>query len=238
MTKRAIGLSVCIVALLGALPAEAKQVKYVGIHPRTGKANGGLCHVRAIHVHPVAPASASVLYRVHDGIYFFIGDPVPFGYEGPKHQYYGHHPVTFSVVIGKDLADDQDQVEYCYLEGPHFHFFEPPEDHDFVEKKDVHFYAEEFPPEYEKGKPERSKVNAVYRPIEYARPVYTEAPPAEYRGPIVEVSVALPVPTVGIHLAVPPVLGVVHVHDAHCHDDHHKHKKAHFKHKKFKGNER
>jgi hypothetical protein len=215
--------------------AEAKPVKYAGVHPRTGNPSDGLCHIQFVHVHPYAPANASVLYRMHAGAYFFIGDPAPFGYEGPRHQYYGHHPVEISVVLGDGGGD---HVEYCYLDGPHFHSYAPPPGQKFVEKEKVHYYADQYAPAYEQAKPEMGRINVIYRPWTYTRPVVVEPPPPAYRGPIIQIGVHVPVPAVGVHVGV-PVIPVGHVHHAHCghavilvKDKHHKHKK--FKHKKFK----
>ena len=222
--------------------AEAKPVKYAGVHPRTGNPSDGLCYIEVVHVHAYPPANANVLYRMHAGAYFFIGDPAPFGYEGPRHQYYGHHPVEISVVLGDGGAD---HVEYCYLDGPHFHSYAPPPEQKFVEKEKVHYYAEEYPPAYEQAKPEMGRINVIYQPWTYTRPVVVGPPPPAYRGPIIQVGVHIPVPAVGVHVGIPVghvhdshcghgvhVIPVGHVHHAHCGHVHGKHK--HFKHKKFK----
>jgi hypothetical protein len=229
--------------------AEAKQWKYAGMHPRGGQPGDGLCHIEATHVHTAAPIQADVLYRTHDGAYIFIGDPTPFGYEGPRHSYYGHHPVVLNVLVNIDV--DVDVVEYCYHDGPHSHAYEPPPRQEFVEKEDVYYYAGEYPEEYKRESPKLVRVNTLYRPWSFPRPVVTVAPPPQYRGPIIQVDLKVPVPRVEV--AVPAVevrVGtpppperevvviheerVVHVHDDHC--DHHRHKK-HKKHKnkKFKG---
>src|SRR5262245_9087591 len=76
-----------------AAPAEAKHFKYRSRHPF----RGGFCHIEVVHVHAYAPSDAR-LYRVVDGEYYFVGDPVPFGYDGPKHSYYGAHPVVEAEV--------------------------------------------------------------------------------------------------------------------------------------------
>jgi hypothetical protein len=229
--------------------AEAKQWKYAGMHPRGGQPGDGLCHIEATHVHTAAPIQADVLYRTHDGAYIFIGDPTPFGYEGPRHSYYGHHPVVLNVLINIDV--DVDVVEYCYHDGPHFHAYEPPPRQEFVEKEEVHYYAGEYPEEYKRESPKLIRVNALYRPWQFPRPAVTVAPPPQYRGPIIQVNLPVPqvevvVPAVEVRVGTPRPPPpperevvivreerVVHVHDDRC--DHHRHKKhKKHKHKKFK----
>lgn len=200
-------------ALTGGAAAEAKNVRYAGVHPRTGKPEGGLCYIQAVHVHSLPPSNADVLYRMHNGVYFFIGDPTPFRYDGEKHAYYGHHPVVVNVVLEEDAKEDH--VEYCYLDGPHYHAYPPPPGRKFVEKEDVHYYADEYPEEYNRGRPALAKVNVVYRPWLEVRPVVVEAPPPQYHGPIFDVHVAVPAPHLGVNVAV-PVLEVGHVHHHHC----------------------
>ena len=227
--------------LVGALlltavgTAEAKQWKYAGLHPRGGQPGDGLCHIEATHVHTAAPIQADVLYRMHDGAYVFIGDPTPFGYEGPRHSYYGHHPVVLNVLVNIEV--DVDVVEYCYHDGPHFHAYEPPPRQEFVEKEDVHYYAGEYPEEYKRESPKFIRVNALYRPWSFRRPVVTVAPPPQYRGPIIQVN--LPVPSIEVNVGAVParhdvviikerevVREEVHVHKKHKHKKH--------KNKKFK----
>lgn len=230
-------------ALVIAGAAEAKQWRYAGGHPRTGEPKGGWCFIEVPHVHLAAPPHAELLYRDHGGVYVFIGDPTPFGYEGPRHAYYGHHPVVLEVLIGVDEPDDRD-VEYCYLDGPHFHGYAPPPEMKFVDREDVHYYAGEYPDEYRQQKPKLARVNTVYRPILVEHPIVHEAPPPEYHGPIVEVKVAVPVPRVEVNLPVPSVHVVVPgvtvvpahvVEERHVIvEEHHHHKHKKHKHKKWK----
>ncbi|WP_375758795.1 hypothetical protein [Corallococcus exercitus] len=234
------GLS-ALLLLTAASAAEAKQWKYAGMHPRTGQPADGLCHIEMMHVHTAAPMYVDTLYRTHDNAYVFIGDPTPFGYEGTRHPYYGHHPVVLNVIINIDV--DVDTVEYCYHDGPHYHAYPPPPRQEFVEKEDVHYYAGEYPDAYKQESPKRGRVNTVYRTWSAPRPVVTVAPPPEYHGPIIQVGLNLPSVEVRVGSPPPPRRDVViireervvHVHDDHCdHHDHRKHKK-HKKHKKFKG---
>ena len=165
-----------------AAATAAGPVKYAGIHPRTGRPEGGVCYIQFFHAHRFEPANATVLYRMHAGAYFFIGDPVPFGYDGPRYSYYGHHPVLVNAVL--DLEADADHVAYCYLEGPHFHSYPPQRGQRFVEKDGVYYYAGEYPPEYEQNRSDLSRVNGIYRALPYERPAIAGPPPERYRGPI------------------------------------------------------
>jgi hypothetical protein len=229
--------------------ASADQVRYVGMHPI---AAGGFCHIEAVHVHVYAPhkdkAKVKALYRVHDGNYHFVGDPVAYGYKGPKKTYYGHHPVAIDVVVGDPMP--QHHTEFCYLDGPHYHYYSPPSDISFVVDGGAYWYAGTYPDVYVREKPAYVAVNAVYEPIVYERPVVTVVPPKVYVGPVVEVrghghghghgavgvgvgvgvsagvEVHVPAPTLEVGIAVPGVIVVD--------DDHHHHKYKH-KHKRGRG---
>jgi hypothetical protein len=230
--------------------ARADQVHYIGVHPIVG---GGFCYIEGPHVHVFAPAKSKAqikaLYRVHDGSYYFVGDPVAFGYKGPKKNYYGHHPVAVDVVVGEPMP--QHDTEWCYIDGPHYHYFVPPADVKFVVDGGAYWYAGTYPPEYEHDRAAIVEVTpAVYAPIVYERPVITVVPPAVYLGPVVEVhghghghgvvgvgvgvgvsagvEVHVPAPTieVGVGVAVPGVIIVdehKHHHDNGWHKGHWKH---------------
>ncbi|CAM3991314.1 hypothetical protein G4177_12485 [Corallococcus sp. ZKHCc1 1396] len=229
------GLS-AVLLLVTASAAEAKQWKHAGMHPRTGQPADGLCHIETTHVHSAAPLYGDTLYRTRDDVHVFIGDPTPFGYEGPRHSYYGHHPVVLNVLLRIEV--DVDVVEYCYHDGPHYHAYEPPPRQTFVDKEDVHYYAGEYPEEYKRENPRRGRINAVYRPWGAPRPAVTFAPPPQYRGPIIQVGVNVDV-RVGSPRPPPPREVIIiredndrdHGHGhGHGHGKHKKHK-----HKKFKG---
>ena len=68
-----------------------------GLRERATVALGARHHVP--HVHPYAPDHPALYQRVGDE-YLFTADPVPFGYEGPKTTYYGHHPLLLSAELG------------------------------------------------------------------------------------------------------------------------------------------
>jgi len=175
----------------GVRAAHAKQVRFVGVHPIATEMGGGFCYIELTHVHVYEPVKAEVLFRVHDDAYHFVGDPVPYGYDGPKHAYVGPHPVAVDVVLAEDDLDG-DEVEYCYLEGPHYHYFVPAPSSRFSVKGGVYWYVGDLPPAYGRDRPRYGRINGVYKPLVYARPVVVAAPPPEYHGPFVDVEVVGP----------------------------------------------
>lgn len=225
----------------------SKQVRYVGIHPVPRSAGGGLCHIEGPHVHIFA--ANKLEYRDHRGANYFVGDPVAYGYDGPKYTYKGHHPIQVHAVVG----DDHEDVEFCYLDGPHYHGFAPPSGPDFEVRAGVNFYVGTPPPMYLEARPAMVRVNAVYTPLTYERPVVTVEPPSAWIG--VRAGFAAPAAVVvggrpgavvvpgrvraGVDVVVPtPSLSVnigvgagVVVHD-HVHVKHRKHK--HKKHGKWR----
>ena len=179
--------------------ALAKQFRFVGQHPIAKGA--GYCYIEAPHVHVYGPAQADVLYRDHDGWEYYVGDPVAYGYDGPKHAYHGAHPVHVDVVVeDPEYVDGRHDVEFCYIAGPHYHAYVPPPEVKFVAKADVYWYMGDFPPEFVAQRPRFARINAVYRPIEYARPVITVEPPPAY----VDVLIVVPVPEVSAGAVIAP----------------------------------
>ena len=166
-----LGIVLAVVIGSSTAYADRKQVRYVGIHPVAKSEGGGICYIEGPHVHVFG--ADKVQYRDHAGANYFVGDPVAYGYDGPKFTYKGHHPIHVNVVVG----DDNDDVEYCYLDGPHFHYFAPPEGPEFRIVGDAYFYVAEPPTAYVEARPAMISINAVYRPLVYTRPVVTiEAP--------------------------------------------------------------
>lgn len=236
----------------GVLHAKGKkrQHKYVGQHPISSKADDGFCYLEVPHVHATpVPSKHKALYRDHGGQSQFIADPQPYGYDGDTHSYYGHHPVAVEVVVGaRPRYESGQQLEYCYLNGPHYHGFAPQPGLSFEVKGGAQWYIGEFPEAYVDARPRYLKANRVYARVEVERPVVEfDAPPVGYMGPVLDVHVGghghgrghantyaevglgvhVEVPTVQIGLGLPGI--VVHEH----HDSHRKHKK-HKKHRKVK----
>ncbi len=177
---RIISLGLAVALLMFVRPSEAAprghQVRYVGIHPIPKSDGGGICYIEGLHVHIFA--ANKIEYRDHRGANHFVGDPVAYGYDGPRYAYKGHHPIHVDVVVG----DDQDDVEFCYLDGPHYHYFQPVSGPEFKLEGDAYFYVAEPPPAYIEARPAMIKINAVYTPLVYARPVITVEPPSGWIG--------------------------------------------------------
>lgn len=208
-----LGIAVLVIASAVAAADGKTQVRYVGIHPIAKSEGGGFCYIEGPHVH-IYPAD-KVQYRDHNGANYFVGDPVAYGYDGPKHAYKGHHPIHVDAVVG----DDQDDVEYCYLDGPHFHYFEPPGGTEFRVVGDAYFYVADPPRAYLDARPAYIGINAVYRPFVYARPVIAVEAPVGWIGARVDLGgpaviverphAAVIVPsggvTVDVHVPMPSV---------------------------------
>lgn len=163
---------VSLVLVLAVSTAWAKkQVKYIGIHPIPKAEGGGFCNIEGPHVHVFA--ATKLEYRDHRGMSYFVGDPVAYGYDGPRHAYKGHHPIHVDVVVG----DAEPDLEFCYLDGPHYHYFTPPPGPEFAIVGETYFYVAEPPQVYVEARPAMMPINAVYTPIVYARPtVEVQAP--------------------------------------------------------------
>lgn len=246
---RILLLTAVALVALGGTALAGKQVKFIGIHPVAKAHGGGFCHIEGPHVHVYA--ADKLQYRDHRGHHHFVGDPVAYGYDGPRFAYKGHHPIHVDAVVHADEPD----VEFCYLDGPHYHYFAPPDGPDFKIAGDAYFYVAEPPKVYVEARPAMIEINVIYRPIVYARPVITvEAPGgwigarAEFitpavvvappRGRVVapsggvSVDIRVPMPSVRVDVGVGIGGGVIiHDHRDHRHPHHHKHK--HKKHKRW-----
>jgi hypothetical protein len=195
--------AVAVLALLlfAAAPAHAdrsRQVKYVGIHAIPKAVGGGTCFIEGPHVHSYA--ADKLQYRDHHGANFFVGDPVAYGYDGPKYAYKGAHPIQVDVVV----EDDDEDVEYCYLDGPHYHAFAPPEDAEFQLEGGAYFYVGTPPKAFADARPAMVKINAVYKPLAYERPVITVAAPAGWIGARIDIIapvVVVATPAAGVVVA-------------------------------------
>jgi hypothetical protein len=240
---RILILAAVALAVMAGTALAGKQVKYIGIHPIAKAHGGGFCHIEGPHVHIYA--ADKVQYRDHRGHHHFVGDPVAYGYDGPRHVYKGHHPIHVHAVVGSDEPD----VEFCYLDGPHYHYFMPPEGPEFKVVGGAYFYVAEPPKVYVDARPAMIEINAIYKPLVYTRPVVTvEAPPGwigarvELIGPpavvvqpprarvvapapgvSIDARVVVPVPSVRVEVGVPGV--IIHERGPRRHGKHKKHKK-------------
>jgi hypothetical protein len=175
--------------------AAGRPVEYRGGHPLP---KGGYCYIEVDHVHDFPPPNPK-LFRVEAGVEVFVGDPVPFGYDGPKQAYYGNHPVEEVWV--------DDEPAYCYLDGPHYHSQPPDVEIGFTLHGGAYWYIGAYSPGYYAHKRDYVVVNQIYHPIAYARPtVVVSAPPPGFTGIFVAqgpgvaagVVVSAPAPTVSV----------------------------------------
>ena len=211
-------------------PTAAKQIAYVDVHPIPAEAGGGFCNISGPHVHIYRPEHVDELYRLVGGSYLFIGDPVPFGYDGPRHAYYGRHPIPVDELVSKPHAEHDGGV-YCYLDGPHYHIYLPPPNLSFVDRGNAYWYVGEWPRSYQLDAPRYQKINVIYEPLLYMRPIVIASAPAGYHVPVVEVTVHPPAPVVARRPA--PVVEVYapwivvdydpRYHHRHRHHHHHDH---------------
>jgi len=177
--RRALILSAFLLAVLGATTASATHVvRYVSKHPLPKKVGHGFCYITVPHVHDYEPSDPR-LYRQMDGGYYFAGDPAPFDYEGPRYSYYGAHPIA-------DVDAHFGGPTYCYLRGPHYHWYSPPPQLQFELKGGAYWYVGNYEPVYYSERPRYVVINDAYAPVVYARPVVDirVAPPA-FHGEIV-----------------------------------------------------
>lgn len=180
-------------AVLAPLRAEAKSTHFLGPHPIAAKYGGGYCLIEAPHLHVYPPDHPHLYERVGDE-FVFAADPTPFGYDGDKHPFYGHHPIA--VVDGTPVI--------CYIDGPHFHPFEAPRD-GYQMKNDVAFYVGPFPPAYAKIHGPRARlVAAEYRPYVAMRPQVEVVPPPEWHGEVWSPTVVVNAP--GVAVGAPGVM--------------------------------
>ena len=228
---------------LSAPAPVGRQVRFVGIHAIPKSEGGGICYIEGPHVHIYA--ANKLEYRAHGPDHYFVGDPVAYGYDGPRFAYKGPHPVHVDVEVGGDP-----DVEYCYLTGPHYHAFAPPDGPDFKLQGDAYFYVGEPARVFVDARPTYIGINETYRPLTYERPVITIDAPvgwigarAEFVGPQVapvriepgiavgaDVRVQLPSIHIGLDVGGPGVIvrdRPVYIeergkHDNGRHNGHHK----------------
>ncbi|HWE29224.1 MAG TPA: hypothetical protein VHB97_14545 [Polyangia bacterium] len=191
MRARTILVALLVVVAFAAR-AEAKHVRFLGPHPIAAKFGGGYCYIEAPHMHVYAPDRPNLYQQVGDE-YVFAGDPTPFGYEGERHPFYGHHPV---------IVDGAAEPVYCLIDGPHFHDYAAPSTPDYRVKDGVAFYVAPIPPVY--VRPARVRVvNAEYRPYVSFRPMIEVAPPPEWHGEVYVGAPGVEVSAPGVFIAPP-----------------------------------
>jgi hypothetical protein len=205
MMRKSFILGAFILSLIGGTAAaHAHVVRYMSKHPLPRKVGHGFCYIDVPHFHDYPPSDPR-LYRQVGDQYYFVGDPSPFEYDGQRYAYYGAHPVVdASVQLGAPT--------YCYLKGPHYHWYAPPAQASFELKGGAYWYVGNYDPVYYQEQPRYAVVNEAYAPIAYPRPVVdvTIAPPA-FHGEIVaagpgwrgQAVVGAPVVSAGVTIGVP-----------------------------------
>jgi hypothetical protein len=197
-----VGLTLAL-TLGTAATAEARIVHYRSQHPLPRTIGHGFCYINVPHVHDFGPSDPR-LYREVNGEYYFVGDPAPFDYEGPRYSFYGPHPVV-------DAEVQFGQPVYCYLNGPHYHAYQPPPQAQFQFRGGAYWYVGNYDPAYYQDRPRYAAVNEAYQPMAYTRPVVdvTVAPPS-FHGEIVvggypraQAVVGRPVVSAGVTVGVP-----------------------------------
>lgn len=190
-------------------PALQRKSRYLGAHPITNVVNG-YCQIDVPHTHGYSPDKPALYQRVGED-YVFTGDPVPFGYDGQKTVFYGHHPVPVHVEALPGSVPPP--PTFCFLKGPHFH--EYPVAHEapgYKVQNDVVFYVGPIPPEVARARPQVEKaIEVEYRPYVAQRPKVIVTPPPEWQGtvwvePPPQVVVAPSNPTVVVAPSNPAVV--------------------------------
>jgi hypothetical protein len=176
--RRILMFAAGLTVLTLSVSAEAAVVRYMSQHPLPRKMGGGFCYIDVPHVHDFGPSDPR-MYRQVDGEYYFVGDPSPFNYEGPRHAFYGPHPIVeANVQFG--------HPEYCYLQGPHYHWYEPPAQASFELRGGAYWFTGTYDPGYYQERPRYMVVNDAYAPIVYERPVVdVRVAPPGFHGEIV-----------------------------------------------------
>jgi hypothetical protein len=176
--RRALVVSVFLLAFAGAASAaHAEIVQYMSRHPLPKRVGHGFCDIDVPHFHDYPPSDPR-LYRQVNGQYYFVGDPTPFDYDGPRYSFYGPHPIA-------DAGVQLDGPVYCYIRGPHYHWYAPPPQAQFEMRGGAYWYVGPYDPVYYSDRPRFVVINDVYGPMVYTRPVIDVgiAPPA-FRGEI------------------------------------------------------
>ena len=145
--------------------ARARTVEFVSQHPVPHKFGGGFCYIDVPHVHNYGPEDPR-MYREAHGQNYFVDDPAPFAYDGPRYSYYGAHPVAEAEVrLGHPV--------FCYIKGPHYHWYQPPPQAQaqFQLSGGAYWYVGTFPQVYYDDRPRYAGINEAYAPMPYTRPV-------------------------------------------------------------------
>lgn len=182
-------------------PPPHGKGRFVGSHPLAARPGAGYCYIDVPHVHDYLPDRPALYQQAGDGV-VFTGDPVPFGYEGQKTVFYGHHPITIEV----EPTAAGPAPTFCFMKGPHYHDYPQPEGPGFKLQDNVVFYVGPIPPPVAAIRPQLEQALEVeYRPYVAQRPKVVVTPPPEWAG---VVWVAPPAPAVVVAPAPAPAIVV------------------------------
>ncbi len=109
---------------------------YYGSHPHSADyAHARFCPLSGAHRHAYTPYW-NHHYAFHDGYYFWVGDPTPFGLHGSFYAYQGHHrhPHYFG--------------DYCRISGRHHHVYAPPTRHSYLLHNGTYYYTGSYDRDY------------------------------------------------------------------------------------------
>jgi hypothetical protein len=183
-------ITVLMLSIAYSSAAQARTVEYVSQHPVPHKFGGGFCYIDVPHVHNYPPDDPR-MFRETNGQLYFVGDPAPFDYDGPRYTYYGAHPVAEAEVrLGHPV--------YCYLKGPHYHWYQPPPQAQFQLNGGAYWYVGPFPHAYYDERPRYGVINEAYAPMPYARPVVD----VQVAPPMFRADIAIGGPGWGAHAVV------------------------------------
>ena len=173
--------------------------RFMSAHPLAARPGAGYCYIDVPHTHDFLP-DRPALYQQSGDAYVFTGDPIPFGYEGQKTVFYGHHPIP--IVVEPAVAGPA--PTFCFMKGPHYHEYPQPESPGFKVKDNVIFYVGPIPPAVAAIRPQVEKALEIeYRPYVTQRPQVVVTPPPEWAG---VVWVAPPAPAVVVAPTIAPVV--------------------------------
>ncbi len=94
-------------------PQAPAAFAYFGQHPVPYDQGGGFCAHTGAHEHPY-PVFDRNLFRMANGMAYFVGDPADFGYQDQSYVYRTDHPIEATYGGG-----------FCYMNWMHRHLFAP-----------------------------------------------------------------------------------------------------------------
>lgn len=172
--KAWLGLATLVLLLGAGTSARATGgVQYLGPHPVDPSVHAGMCYIDGPHIHAYVPTK-KVLYVRSGAQWAFVGDPVEFEASAPKYLYNSHHPLFWVGAEGAEVE------HYCYITGPHYHWYEPPKSLSFKLKGGVYWYVGAHPPWYQRRWRRHRRIDNYYAHVSIPRPTITITPPTGF----------------------------------------------------------